>query len=92
MTASTKSIVIGTTIAALVVVAALTILNKGWWARRINARWTVGELTAPDPDAPDGFSTATFTRVSFDAARAAKYSLGELVRLYYQGLAHWIRK
>lgn len=70
---------------------ALTVLNKSWWARRINSRWNVTEMSPPASDAPPGFDKPTFTKVKFDAAKAASYSLGELMRMFFQGQPHWNR-
>lgn len=71
---------------------ALTVLNKAWWARRINARWNVSEVTPADSNAPAGFDKPTFTKVEFSAEKAKSYGLGELIRLYFKGLEHWSSK
>jgi hypothetical protein len=92
MSARTLHIIWAVVAVAAIVLLAVTVLNRSWWARRINAKWLISTTTLPEANAPAGFDKVTFTRVAFDDAEANKYGLGELMRLWvYGGGEQWQR-
>lgn len=80
-------------VAALLVLAGFTVLNRAWWVRRINARWTMVRIAPPtEEEIAMGISTTGTPEVQkFDAARAQGYGYFELARLYFQGQDWWTR-
>jgi hypothetical protein len=83
---------VGVAVAALLLLV-FTVLNRSWWARRINARWSIMGISQADADAPAGFDKPTFERIVFDDSQARNYGLAELARLYFEGGGqNWTRK
>lgn len=84
MTAKHKHYLAIGTLLLLAIVITTTLANKAWWWKRINAKWVFMEPYFDEELGVHGWSV-----VGLDKDR---YSLAEMVGLYFKGSEGWQRR
>lgn len=78
-------------LAVIVIAAGMTVLNRRWLVRRINKRWLIYGMGAPDPEMPGALAPAEIIR--YTELQAREKTLAQLWALYQHGEpTGWDRK
>ncbi len=79
--------IVGTTVAVVVLVVLVqTVLRRGWWAKRIDAKWSdLVRIPQPDPTLSSSGWEYAHRHTNLET-----WTLAELVRAYFKGGDGWV--